>query len=76
MPTYLHRFLNIDAHHEVNKGNTKKQRGRGRPATGRDPVMAIRLSDELRAAVDHWAAVEKKTRSEAIRILIKKGLES
>jgi hypothetical protein len=28
----------------------------GRPATGRDPVTAIRLSQEFRAAVDKWAA--------------------
>jgi len=48
---------------------------RGRPATGRDPVLAIRLPDKLREAVDQWAASRKITRSQAIRMLIDKGLK-
>jgi hypothetical protein len=28
---------------------------RGRPATGRDPVSAIRLPVELTASIDEWA---------------------
>jgi hypothetical protein len=59
----------------VNKGITKNRRGPGRPATGRDPVLAIRLSDELREAVEQWARSMKMTRSEAIRALIRKGLK-
>jgi hypothetical protein len=48
----------------------------GRPATGRDPVTAIRLSEEFRAAVDKWAARQDDTpgRSEAIRRLVEIGL--
>ena len=48
----------------------------GRPATGRDPVTAIRLSEEFRAAVDKWAAKQddKPPRSEAIRRLVELGL--
>jgi hypothetical protein len=48
----------------------------GRPATGRNPVTAIRLSDEFRAAVDKWAAQQqdKPPRSEAIRRLAELGL--
>ena len=48
----------------------------GRPATGRDPVTAIRLSEEFRAAVDKWAARQddKPPRSEAIRRLVELGL--
>jgi hypothetical protein len=48
----------------------------GRPATGRDPVTAIRLSQEFRAAVDKWAAKQddKPPRSEAIRRLVELGL--
>ena len=48
----------------------------GRPATGRDPVTAIRLSEEFRAAVDMWAAKQddKPPRSEAIRRLVELGL--
>ena len=48
----------------------------GRPATGQDPVTAIRLSEELRATVDKWAAKQDDTpgRSEAIRRLVELGL--
>jgi hypothetical protein len=50
----------------------------GRPATGRDPVTAIRLSKEFRAAVDTWAAQQddKPPRSEAIRRLVELGLKA
>jgi len=48
----------------------------GRPATGQDPVTAIRLSKEMRAAVDAWAAAQddEPGRSEAIRRLVELGL--
>jgi hypothetical protein len=54
------------------------KKGRGRPATGRDPVTAIRLSRELRATVDKWAAKQDDTpsRSEAIRRLVELGLKA
>jgi hypothetical protein len=54
---------------------TKK---RGRPATGQDPVTAIRLSAELRNTVDAWAArqTDKPSRSEAIRRLVELGLKA
>jgi hypothetical protein len=53
-----------------NKVVPKKRRGR--PATGRDPVTAIRLSKELRETVDRWAAWQddEPSRSEAIRRLV------
>jgi len=53
-----------------NKVVPKKRRGR--PATGRDPVTAIRLSKELRETVDRWAASQddEPSRSEAIRRLV------
>jgi hypothetical protein len=49
----------------------------GRPSTGRDPVTAIRLSAEFRAAVDKWAAKQDDApgRSEAIRRLVELGLK-
>jgi Arc/MetJ-type ribon-helix-helix transcriptional regulator len=48
---------------------------RGRPATGRDPVSAIRLPIGLTAAIDKWAALNKtESRSEAIRRLVELGL--
>jgi hypothetical protein len=51
---------------------------RGRPATGQDPVTAIRLSPELRNKVDAWAAkqTDKPSRSEAIRRLVELGLKA
>src|SRR5713226_3641824 len=53
------------------------KKGRGRPATGRTPVTAIRLSKELRETVDKWADKQDDTpsRSEAIRRLVELGLK-
>jgi hypothetical protein len=61
--------------------STKKvlpEKRRGRPATGRDPVTAIRLSADLRASVDTWAARQddEPNRSEAIRRLVEIGLKA
>lgn len=52
------------------------QKKRGRPATGQDPVTAIRLSPDLRDRVDEWAAHQESspTRSEAIRRLVEIAL--
>ena len=49
---------------------------RGRPATGRDPVTAIRLPEDLRVRVEAWATKLSDTpsRSEAIRRLVEMGL--
>jgi hypothetical protein len=50
----------------------------GRPATGNDPVRAIRLSDEFLAKVDTWARKQddQPGRSEAIRRLVELGLKA
>ena len=50
----------------------------GRPATGQDPVTAIRLSAELRGSIDVWATTQDDLpgRSEAIRRLVELGLMS
>jgi hypothetical protein len=50
------------------------QKKRGRPATGRDPVSAVRLPAELAAAVDLWGEDHEANRSEAIRRLVELGL--
>ena len=49
---------------------------RGRPATGQDPVSAIRLSLSLRIAIENWAKQQpdKPSRSEAIRRLVEFAL--
>jgi hypothetical protein len=60
-------------------GHGGKRPGAGRPATGKDPVRTLRLSDEFIARVDAWAASYEQTfetmsRSEAIRRLVQLGL--
>jgi Ribbon-helix-helix protein, copG family len=52
-----------------------KPKKRGRPATGKDPLYALRISDELMQAVDRWAkANDSPSRSDAMRRLIERGL--
>ncbi len=53
-----------------------KRPGAGRPATGKDPVRTMRLSDEFIAKVDGWALQQgdRPARSEAIRRLVELGL--
>ena len=55
-----------------------KRAGAGRPATGKDPVRTMRLSDEFVATVDAWAARQDDSpnRSEAIRRLVELGLKA
>jgi hypothetical protein len=55
-----------------------KRAGAGRPATGKDPVRTMRLSDEFMASVDAWSARQDDapSRSEAIRRLVELGLKA
>ena len=54
-----------------------KRAGAGRPATGKDPVRTMRLSNEFMASVDAWSARQDDapSRSEAIRRLVELGLK-
>jgi hypothetical protein len=54
-----------------------RQKKRGRPATGKTPIRAIRLSDEFMDEIDHWATQQEDQpgRSEAIRRLVERGLK-
>jgi hypothetical protein len=47
---------------------------RGRPATGKDPQVVIRMPAPLIAAVDTWGTANETIRSEAIRRLVELGL--
>jgi hypothetical protein len=64
------------------KGYRRKKRRPGRPATGRDPIIPVRLPKKLLADIEAWAAVYRNehelvmSRSIAIRCLILLGLES
>jgi len=57
----------------VNKGIPKK-RARGRPATGKDPVVPVRMPKGLIDEVEAWARHQKTSRSDAIRRLVEVGL--
>lgn len=56
------------------KANLKR---RGRPATGKDPMIGARFAPSIVAEIDAWAekAGEGCTRSEAIRRLVELGLK-
>jgi hypothetical protein len=63
-------------------GNMKRsisvvRKKRGRPATGQDPVTAIRLSVKLRSRLDAWCKKQedKPSRSEAIRRILEQVLD-
>ena len=53
-----------------------EQKMRGRPATGVTPMMGLRVSGELRAAIVKWAECQPDAPklSEAIRRLVEIGL--
>jgi hypothetical protein len=53
-----------------------KRPGAGRPATGRDPVSAVRLPTGLTSQIDEWAEQYQVSRSEAIRRLVEIGLKA
>jgi metal-responsive CopG/Arc/MetJ family transcriptional regulator len=55
-----------------------KPRKPGRPATGRDPVLTVRLPLRVRSAIETWAKQQKDmpSRSEAIRRLIEIALSN
>jgi hypothetical protein len=61
---------------EIPNPHGGKRVGAGRPATGKDPVRAVRLSDELMAMVDAWAKAHGVGRSEAMRRLLELGLKA
>jgi hypothetical protein len=56
------------------KVHPKKRRGR--PATGKDPLVSARLPQTLIDQVEHWAASSEASRSEAIRRLVELGLKT
>src|SRR5690242_2132906 len=52
----------------------KRKRGRGRPATGRDPMVSARIPRPIIDKVDAYAAAQDCTRSKAIAQLVELGL--
>ena len=50
---------------------------RGRPATGRDPSVKVRMPPDVLAAIDRWATkFQDLDRSSAIRALLELGLRA
>lgn len=47
---------------------------RGRPATGKDPLITMRLPEEMIAQLDARAAAANVSRSEIVRRMIEAGL--
>ena len=63
-----------------NMGKSNKvipKKKRGRPATGKDPLTALRLPPDLTKAIEKWAVdqPDEPNRSEAIRRLVELGLK-
>jgi Arc/MetJ-type ribon-helix-helix transcriptional regulator len=56
------------------KSITVQPKKRGRPATGKDPLVGARFPQDLIDAIDAWAAKNDASRSEAIRRLVELGL--
>jgi hypothetical protein len=57
------------------KAKAEPKRKPGRPATGVDPVIPIRLPAPLTAAIDAWAAKVGTNRSDAMRRLLEAALK-
>jgi hypothetical protein len=57
--------------------DVRRKKKRGRPATGVDPVVNLRLPVETRRQIERWAArqEDKPTLSEAIRRMIERVLK-
>lgn len=53
----------------------RKKKARGRPATGQDPLIALRMPPETITALDTWAEKQGLSRSEAVRQLVEWGLK-
>jgi Ribbon-helix-helix protein, copG family len=52
---------------------TRKKKGR--PSTGQDPVMTVRLPPDLTRRINEWAKANgEESRSEAMRKLLEHGL--
>jgi hypothetical protein len=51
-----------------------QKKKRGRPPTGRDPMVSSRIPVATVSAVDDWAQRNETTRSDAIRRLVELGL--
>jgi len=65
-------------HYSLMSIKAKPKKRRGRPATGRDPMMGFRASPVLRASIVKWAEYQPDipSLSEATRRLVELGLKA
>jgi Ribbon-helix-helix protein, copG family len=49
---------------------------RGRPATGKDPLLTVRAPRTIIEAIENWAEKNEISRSEAVRRLVELGLKA
>jgi hypothetical protein len=54
----------------------KKKKGRGRPATGHDPSVTVRIPQRVLQQVLRWAERHGYNRSTAIVVMIERGLDA
>lgn len=59
----------------MKKAISVKQKKRGRPATGFDPMVGVRLNADLIERLDRWSEHHGMTRSEAIRLHVENGIK-
>jgi hypothetical protein len=59
----------------MTKSTPDTQKKIGRPATGTDPLIGLRIPEEFIAEIDRWARSKQLTRSAAIRRLLAAGGE-
>jgi hypothetical protein len=72
LPTGLQFWYTVS----MGKSIKVHQKKLGRPATGRDPAVTIRLPEKVLADVEAWAAKQDSdlNRSQAVRRLVELGL--
>jgi hypothetical protein len=70
------RRLEVAGWRPVSAGPKPRAQRRGRPATGKDPLVSARLPPALVAEVEAWATTNAASRSEAIRRLVELGLKA
>jgi hypothetical protein len=58
------------------KSNKVIPKKRGRPASGKDPLISVRFPEGLKDQVEAWARHQKLGRSEAIRRLVELALQA
>jgi hypothetical protein len=52
-----------------------QKRRRGRPATGRDPAITVRVPQNILTRVEKWAKANNCSRSTAVAVMLEKYFE-